>query len=237
MSKKNFEAIRAVTLDAEGTLVHPYPSVGIVYAGVLSRHGIDVDADNLERSFREAFAVRSEGPRAVVNDTIEMEFWREVVGQTLEGLCSSEQFDLVFKELHQEFGRARCWRLVDDAFPTIETLKRRGYLVGILSNWDTRLRQVMAELEVMPLFDACFISCEIGAEKPDQRIFQHVEKELSLKPDSILHVGNSAEQDGEGARKAGWHYFLVCDGSGGASPGHPGIRSLGAVLDYLPGVS
>jgi putative hydrolase of the HAD superfamily len=163
-----------------------------------------------------------------------MEFWRQVVGQTLEGLCSEDQFELVFAELHREFGSARRWRLVDDAIPTIETLKSRGYLVGILSNWDTRLRQVMSELGVMPLVDDCFISCEIGAEKPDLRIFQHVEREWDLWPENILHVGNSPGHDGEGARNAGWHYFLVGDTSGKAVGRHPGLTSLGSLLKHLP---
>jgi len=209
----SLESVEAITLDAGGTLVHPYPSVGAVYAEILSGHGIEVDAGGLEESFQQAFEAADGDRKDEVNDRIELDFWRRVVRQTLDGHCSADYFEAIFDELYREYGSARRWRLSEGAIPTIKELRTRGYRVAVLSNWDSRLRQVLNELELASLLDACFISCEIGFEKPDRRIFRHVEEALALSPSQILHVGDSPVHDADGARRAGWRYMILCEES------------------------
>jgi putative hydrolase of the HAD superfamily len=233
MPASSLESVVAVTLDAEGTLVHPYPSVGEVYSEVLEGHGISVDSDCLEESFRQAFETAKSGRSAEVNDQSELRFWRRVVREALEGHCSHNQFEPVFDDLYREFGSARRWKLDKDALPTIQSLKRKGFVVGVLSNWDSRLGQVLRELKVEPLLDACFISCEIGFEKPDPRIFRHVEDALGLEPSQILHVGNSLEHDAEGARNAGWNYLLVQNSKAVSAHDSHMIQGLTEILKVL----
>ena len=228
------KSVVAVTLDAEGTLLHPHPPVGVVYAEVIRRYGINADTISLERSFRDSFRSVSADRRDQVSDQAELEFWKRVVLQTLEGFDYGDKFDSIFEDLYREFGTARRWKLVQDGVPTIKGLRERGYLVSVLSNWDSRLRQVLQEIGLEPLLDACFISCEIGFEKPDRRIFQYVEKALSLEPQQFLHVGNSLEHDAEGAKNAGWEYLIVQTGEA-LSPGHEHrVSNLGEVLLRLP---
>jgi putative hydrolase of the HAD superfamily len=227
------KTVAAVTLDAGGTLLHPYPSVGEVYSEVLERYGIIVDPDLLERCFRKAFRAAGSERSAEVSDESEWRFWRTVVQETLEGHCPSDYFETIFEDLYCEFGTGQRWKLAEDALPTIKSLKGRGYLVGILSNWDRRLSQVLKELQVEPLLDACFISSEIGFEKPDLRIFRHVEGALGLEPVQILHVGDSREHDAEGARRAGWNYLLVQNGAAASTRDDHVIPELNQILHLL----
>lgn len=235
MPVSKLQSVVAVTLDAEGTLLHPHPSVGGVYSEVLGRHGIEADPSHLEISFRKAFESESLHRGAEVSDRAEWEFWRRVVRQTLgDAEERGGDFETIFHDLYGEFGSARRWRLVKDGITTINGLKARGYLVGILSNWDSRLRLVLDELKFGALIDACFISCEIGFEKPDLRIFRYVENALGLKPSEILHVGNSLEHDADGARGAGWNYLLVQNSEAVAPHEHHFIAGLGEILELLP---
>ncbi len=77
-----------------------------------------------------------------------------------------------------------------------------------------------------PSVDAVFISCELGWEKPDRRIFDYAQQHLNERPDAILHVGDSATHDRAGALSAGWHCLLIHE--------HGEIRELPQILALLP---
>ena len=47
------------------------------------------------------------------------------------------------------------------------------------------------------------VSEEVGAYKPDRRVFQRALERLGLEPHEVLHVGDSDVDDVRGARMAG----------------------------------
>jgi putative hydrolase of the HAD superfamily len=113
---------------------------------------------------------------------------------------------------------------------TLQKLKGRGYRLAVLSNNDSRLRSVLNDHKITPLFDELFISSEMGVEKPDPAIFRTVEKTMKEVPSSFLHLGDSYSRDFEGARNAGWSALLY---------GKPIIESsqicsFPELLDHLP---
>ena len=74
---------------------------------------------------------------------------------------------------------------------TLKTLRDRGYELAVLSNNDSRLRTVLADLQIDQVFHHLFISSEMGCEKPDPEIFRKVETVTGKKPAEILHLGDS----------------------------------------------
>ena len=91
----------------------------------------------------------------------------------------------------------------------LHQLKKQGLQLAILSNNDSRLRQVLEDKGIATLFDKLFISEEIGCRKPSIEIFHHVEQTLDLEPIELLHVGDSPREDYHGARNAGWNTVLI----------------------------
>ena len=79
----------------------------------------------------------------------------------------------------------------------------------MVSNWDERLRPLLAALELAPCFDACLISCEVRSAKPDGMIFAAAAEALDLKAREILHVGDSDREDAGGALMAGMQALLI----------------------------
>ena len=73
-------------------------------------------------------------------------------------------------------------------------------------------------------FDVIVISCEVGATKPDRRIFEIAARRLGLALGEILHVGDSAAMDLRGARAAGLRALLLQRSSRRSAAGC--IRSL-----------
>ena len=57
--------------------------------------------------------------------------------------------------------------------------------------------------------DAVISSADIGVEKPDPRIFGEAARQLGVKPDCIVHVGDLPHDDFEGAVSAGFKAILI----------------------------
>ncbi len=212
MKSGDFSGIRAVTFDSGGTLLTPHPGVGEVYAEILAHHGIAIAPAIVNQRFRAAFKeLTAPPPRSMVNEATALAFWREIVGRSVSPECPPEKLDKVFNQMWHEFASARRWRSLPGGAETLAALGARQNLrVAILSNWDSRLHQVIDELGWRKfLTGGVFISSEIGAEKPDERAFRSVEAALQLPASAILHVGDSLAHDYEAARAAGWQAVLV----------------------------
>lgn len=87
-----------------------------------------------------------------------------------------------------------------------------------------------------PYFHAAFKAHEVGAAKPDAKIYQLATSHLALGADQILHVGDDAHADAWGAREAGLHAVWI-NPHGHAwmhdSPQPWTVRHLAEVADYL----
>src|SRR5207248_1962029 len=83
------------------------------------------------------------------------------------------------------------------------------YTLGIISNFDRRLRRVLEQLALAPLFRHVVISSEVGADKPDPWIFERALALAGAQPHEALHVGDEPGADWEGAGRAGLHVFRL----------------------------
>jgi putative hydrolase of the HAD superfamily len=228
------ERVRAVSFDAGGTLLYPYPSVGVIYDEVMCRHGVRLGAAALEQAFQRTLQVALQRPRGTAPGIAsDRAWWHDVVAETLLPLATPDDFEALFAELWEEFAHPDRWRLFPGTAETLTTLRQRGYRLALLSNWDERLRQLVEGLALSPLFDAMIISCEVGAEKPDRAIFAAAEAALQLPPAAILHIGDSPHHDLGGATGAGWPCLLV-DHYRQLDAAHPRVSHLAELLALLP---
>ncbi len=225
-------AITGITFDAAGTLLTPHPSVGAIYADVLSNHRVTIQPMALNALFKVAFARAQETTRENLSEDTEFEYWRNIVWQTVGRYCKNKDFELIFKDLYETFTLAKRWNLSEDALPTLQSLKSRGYRLALLTNWDKRIRSLSTEIGLDLLFESIFISSEIGFEKPDRRIFSHVEMKMGLQPTNLLHIGDNPLRDADGAINAGWN-ALILDPEN-QNPGYYRITRLDELLSLLP---
>ena len=198
--------IRLLTVDAAGTLVRPWPSVGAVYGRTAREYGIDASDEEVDKNFYQAFGKLQVCKKT--NGGEEKEFWRQVVSETFRPFSGDKDIDPLFEDLWNLFARGDCWKLAEGAMDTLKTLRDRGYELAVLSNNDSRLRTVLADLQIDQVFHHLFISSEMGCEKPDPKIFRQVETVTGKKPAEILHLGDSHSRDYLGARNAGWSALL-----------------------------
>lgn len=114
-----------------------------------------------------------------------------------------------------------------DAVSLLEELRGRGVPAYCVSNWDCSLGEVLGRCGLAPLLDGVVSSAEAGALKPDPAIFALALDLAGCEPEEALHVGDTHEEDLEGARAAGVRALLV-DREGGGD-----LVSLVEVVDHL----
>jgi putative hydrolase of the HAD superfamily len=192
--------LRALFFDVGGTLVKPRPSVGAIYASVANRHGMTVTAEGMERAFRESWATLKQ-PGLTVS---RKDWWREVVFRTL-----GQENQTCFEELFEIFGHADAWQVFPEVEDTLREARSRGLHVGVISNWDERLRPLLDEMGLAHYFDSITISCEAGVEKPALEIFHAALRSAGVAANRAAHVGDSIEEDVGGAEAAGMSAVLL----------------------------
>ena len=200
---------RAVFFDAAGTLFRLTRSVGWHYRDVALRHGADLREDDLNRAFRRAWkdaAAPHETEGARPDD--DRGWWRALVGRVLDecGNASGLERDAYFSDLWNEFTQPGVWELFPETIEVLAALKGR-MSIGIVSNFDSRLRTILSHLGVAEFFDDIVISSEVGADKPSARIFSAALARAGVAASEALHVGDEPEADWLGAERAGLRAF------------------------------
>jgi putative hydrolase of the HAD superfamily len=209
--------VDAVLFDAAGTLIQVRPSVGHVYSEIARDYGADPDPDVVQQGFRKAWKARLGVPGRELplgsSEELEREWWRGIVADALDHAGALEpvgdRFDDYFDRLYRRFETADVWLVYDDVRPALEALRARGFPLGVVSNFDSRLPRLLDRLDLARYFDIVLTSAEAGVRKPDPAIFREAARRLRVEPARMLHVGDIAEDDVEGASAAGLRALLL----------------------------
>lgn len=225
--------IQTVLFDVGGTLLRVHPSVGDVYSAVAAEHGFSVASDLIQRGFRVAWKRSLERSRLRcfrTSDRILRGEWFEIVRETFGESIPAGSLPALFEDLYERFASAKTWRLVPGIRETLQYLRGIGVRLGILSNWDSRLERMLAELGLLSAFEFFVISHDVGYEKPDAAIFREALSLSGSEPTRTLHVGDSYPADIVPARSLGMQTLWIApdDERDLQRDGGPGIDSLPA---------
>jgi putative hydrolase of the HAD superfamily len=231
-------APQVVFFDAAGTLFHVRGSVGEAYLGLARKYGVTASPQSIQQAFLRAFA-DAPVPVFAVSDpqaikSCERLWWFDVVHNVFYRVGMFEGFDDYFEEVFTHFARADAWELYPDTLVTLNNLQDRGVELGIVSNFDSRLYEILIGLRIDQFFESVTISSYAGAAKPSAQIFRRALQKHGALPESALHVGDSPREDAEGAEAAGLQGVLLDRrGEGTISPGRIVIRDLSDILGLL----
>ena len=112
-------------------------------------------------------------------------------------------FEKFFDDLYDQFASPKTWKLYDETREVLKTCRDLGLGVGMISNWDHRLLQLCDAFELTSFFDFMLISAIYGKAKPNQAIFLEAVRRSGFRAEECLHVGDSLEDDVQGAMSAG----------------------------------
>jgi putative hydrolase of the HAD superfamily len=199
-----------IFFDAVGTLFHLPQGVGYHYALVGSRVGLELEAAAMDRAFIHAWKEMPARPRTEApRDEDDKGWWRDLVDRVLQKVAPQTRDldrDAFFEAAYSHFAEAGAWELYPETIDVLAKLQPQ-YSLGVISNFDGRLRMILEQLGISKFFAPVVISSEVGADKPDAFIFQRAVELSRCTPEQALHVGDDPVNDWQGARAAGLAVF------------------------------
>ena len=206
-------SFKAVFFDVGGTLIRVHPSVGDVYAKHARAFGFSGTADELNKEFRSQWkkmgGIESLGNKSGAE--VEEKFWKDLVFEVFQPFGGLDRFDKYFKLIFEVFRDGSNWKIYEDVKESniFENLKEQNVVLGVISNWDSRLTPTLENLNLADNFKFILPSAVVGSAKPDKKIFEEALRLSGVKPHEACHIGDEVKTDIDGARNIGIHAILL----------------------------
>jgi putative hydrolase of the HAD superfamily len=207
-------AVRAVLLDALGTLVRLEDPGPRLAASLRRRLGADIDLDRCAAAMQAEMRHYAANCIRARDDVSLAELRLECAGVLADALDLGADA----AELLPSLTDAVSFQAYPDVLPALDRLGVLGLRLGVVSNWDVSLPGVLDRLGLRDRFAVIVHSAGAGVQKPDPAIFALALARMGVEPGEAVHVGDDARADVEGAHAAGLRAVLL-DREGGARGG------------------
>ncbi len=210
-------AVETIFFDAAGTLFRVRGSVGEIYQRYAAQFGFCpmVGQDVAKQISRVFLALFREKEPMVFPDhptdaipALERLWWLELVERTFERLGPFARLEEFFDHIYEVFRSSEAWEVEPGCEEVLSRLKGSGKTLGIVSNFDSRIGDVLEALGIRRFFDTVVVSSGGSAAKPESGIFLRALKSVDTVAEASLHVGDDVEDDFDGARSAGLQALL-----------------------------
>ena len=230
--------IKAVFFDLYQTLVCYEPPREELQAKALEEFGIEVKPEVLRRPLVIADEyIYQELARASLRQRSKEEqiaLWAQYEETLLReaGVKTDKQLILGLLSKMQQFKMKLV--LFDDVMPALTDLKRRGLILGLISNIDRDMTTTFNELGLSLLLQVMVTSQEVGFNKPQPQIFQEALKRAGVRASEAIYVGDQYQIDVVGAKGVGMKGILLDRGGYFAEiTDCPRIQSLTQIKEFL----
>ena len=199
--------IRAVLFDVDFTIARPGPELGPEgYQRLGRRFGLELDPSRYGQAREKAIEGLRRHPELEHDEEIWVAFTERIIRHM--GGDADSAYDCAVA-MTRAWEHAEHFELYEDAPPVLAELRAHGIKLGLVSNTGRDLDEFLAHhrLDV----DAAIGSRAFGRTKPHPTIFQAVLERLGVKPAHAAMVGDSPEDDIEGARAAGIRAAFLLD--------------------------
>ena len=197
--------LRAVLFDVDFTLAKPGPDLGPEgYRRLGERFGLDLDPSRYQEARIAAVADLQRHPEFEHDEEVWVRFTERIIRGM--GGDSERAYECAF-EMTRAWEHSENFELFDDALPALAEIRRHGLKIGLVSNTGRDLDAFVSHhgLDV----DVALSSRVHGKTKPHPSIFLAVLDRLDVAAEDAAMVGDSPEDDLEGARAIGMRAFLI----------------------------
>jgi HAD superfamily hydrolase (TIGR01549 family) len=202
--------LRAVLLDVDFTIARPGPELGPEgYRRLGERFGLQLDPERYAVARDQAV----EGIRRHPELEHDEEIWVAFTERIIRGMGgnSDSSYECAVA-MTRAWEHAEHFEIYEDALPVLAELRAQGLKLGLVSNTGRDLDAFVAHhhLDV----DAAIGSGAFGRTKPHPTIFRAVLERIEVEPEDAAMVGDSVEDDVEGAHAAGIERAFLLDREG-----------------------
>ena len=199
--------IKAVFFDLYNTLVHFWPPLDEIQQASCRELGLNVNKDDIRRGYVEADEyfneANAEKPLALRTAEERLEFFSNYERIILRGAGLDVTLGLARQAWEITGLLQKDFVLYKDVIPSFGDLKKRGLIVGILSNLRRDMDELTRTLGLDPYLSFSITSAEAGAEKPLAPIFLAALERAKVAPEEAMHVGDQYKADVLGAKAVG----------------------------------
>ena len=125
------------------------------------------------------------------------------------------------------------WCRLKPGTPEVLEQFRKQYRLGVISNSDGRVSNLLEKVGIRRFFDTVTDSGTVGVEKPDSRIFRAATESLNAVPEHSLYLGDIYSVDYVGATEAGMKAILMDSNAVYRRSNLPRVESLRELLDIM----
>jgi HAD superfamily hydrolase (TIGR01509 family) len=165
----------------------------------------------------------------------ENEQFRKYFRLALEMLGHHSPDDALIEELVRKQADPEWYLVYDETIPVLDELRKRGYIIHMLSNSFLYLEDIMRVKGLDGYFDGWTISARVGCMKPDDRIFQAAFDSMGIPPENMLYVDDIASFVLKGI-SLGMQGFVMDRFDRQKVDGAPTISNLRELLNLLPSI-
>jgi HAD superfamily hydrolase (TIGR01662 family) len=235
-----------ILFDLGSTLIYskdPWPPIfreaDRALADVLQESGIPLDSESLYTEFGGFLdAYYAERGDSTLEKTTAVSLREFLAGKGFQDVPEKTiraALDAMYAVTQQN------WYLEEDALSCLETLRQRGYRLGMISNTsdDKNVQQLIDQRGLRPYFEYIVTSAGCGIRKPEGRIFQMALDHFQVRPEAAAMVGDTLDADILGANRMGIYSIWITRRAGFQEEGELAIQpqavvaSLGEIPSLL----
>ena len=229
-------SIKDVFFDLDGTLLDHVLAEQRAAQVFYEKHSSILRASTLEASVKDWETASEKHMEQFLIGNISFEGQRRRrIGDVVSHPVSHEEADRIFSDYLAAY--EANWTLFPEVRDVLAALGSRGVRMGVITNGDAaQQRSKLRTLDLAQFFEHTLISGELGLAKPGREVFQTAADRMGCSTRECVHIGDSFENDVNGAIGAGMRaVWLDREGRGtpsGERAGYVRIRDLRELLDF-----
>jgi len=180
--------IKTVVCDFADTIAELNPRDAELFQRIIrDRLGVNIEIAKIENvcglikqfNFYSSVNIKSPADRRL--------FYCELNSRILRLLGVFHEFESSADFVYDYFLSAnRKWKLKDGVIDLFLYLKKKGVSIGILSNFDSKLKRIVSDMKLDDIVDYMLVSQDVSVEKPDQLFYEMLIDKYNLVKDEIL---------------------------------------------------
>ncbi len=221
--------MRAVTFDVWNTLLR-LNSIYVEIASKASKElglGFNKALELIRGAYVKAKTARREGRLPSGEGVIDASL--KIMADELG--CGREELSGIIEDAFNSIDSGNL--VIEGALSVVRMVKSMGLRVGVLGNvlfWSSDLTvKALRRSGFNGLIDAYVFADRVGYSKPDVRIFRHALRELRVRPQEAMHVGDGVVEDLGGALSSCMAAALI-------TPQVSQVVSIGREIHFIPSI-
>jgi putative hydrolase of the HAD superfamily len=214
--KRTFNLIRAVFFDWSNTVARYVPSREELQSHALREFGFSLSSQEITPGIaiadRYLIEESAASPLRLRSPAEQVKFYTHyqqmVLAKIGVSLPNPDAFVKLMNRLNELYKKL-AFVLYDDVLPAMKALKERGLILALVTNVDADMKDVCRNLGLSTYLDFIVTSGEVGASKPNPKIFLTALERAAVKASEAAHVGDQYEIDVAGAMGAGIKSILL----------------------------